>query len=92
MQHSAEEAVLEGVFSVLAIPGNAQGGMEDFLGMALKERSEGRPIALSCGREQLRIGRSQGRNPGEVAAVCQSVLLCSHDCFLLISCEKSFAN
>jgi hypothetical protein len=36
MQQTAQEAVLEGVFGVLAIPGDAQCGVEDLLGVALE--------------------------------------------------------
>jgi hypothetical protein len=88
VQQSAQEAVLKGVFRVFAIPGDTQSGMENLLCVALKELTEGRLIASSCGQEKLRIGRLLSGNPGEFGAVCQNVLLCSHDCFLLITCEN----
>jgi hypothetical protein len=60
--------------------------------VALEEFSEGSLIASFCGGKELGIGRWLSGNPCEVGAVRQSALLCSHEWFLLINCEKSFAN
>ena len=59
--------------------------------MAFEELSEGRLIASFCGGKKLRVGRWLSGNPRGFGVVRQNVLLCSHDWFLLINCEKSFA-